>query len=650
MRAYWPANLRTISLAHPGAKKRELVFGLAFVVLVAIISVALTLQGWRSRAPAFDLLTYIYSIRKFLETGIIPLHGDTGSYGSYKPPGTAWLMLPSTILFADPRLSEYAGTALLHLSTLLGMFLIARSYFGLKSAYLAVLMYGLSENGIFFAGSLWPNGRPDFYVWVVFFTGLWVFRKEAKYLGIALAIWAVGMYVDMGVTPAFFIFPVAWLYYRPPVRLRSLIIAGAVVLVIWSPYLRFEFSRGFADIRSQLLQQSIRPANYQITWCDPLMTLQKLDAVSTTTQSGTTLFLMSSNVVQGPLSRLLLLAGSAWEKLVSNFRPVAPVSGASTILLLITLSSMLILSLPRSSLEKVAPLPRAFRFDLLKLLAVGMILSSLLVSKTFLGYFFTDFIALRPVLPQLYKLQKILLIGGTALLGIPWIFTIANELLKRTGLHIQTAENAEKVRFLIFSLLIPWSILLVLSEPGKPERFMWLWPVQVLFLAAFLTKILPRLNLPRSVIRIIQVVIPLIVIGNLFLLSRLDSWKITGWAGPDAEEVQVVDYVARQIKAEGKNRAAIGYQTFIYPFMAIYNITNPVYKVGAEYDIFFWYRHGIVNTDRCAEGFAANDEYRIVQLKPKSPDWAPRNYFDAPADQNLYVLGQLESYQVLKHR
>jgi hypothetical protein len=198
---------------------------IAAVLLVAAISIALTMQGWKSRVIAFDLLPFVYKVRDFLETGSFPEHGDTGSYGSFSPPGPAWLMLPGTLLFSDVRLSEYAGAA--------------------------------------FAGSVWPIGRPDFYLWTVFFTGLWVLRRDGIYLAAALGVWGLGMFDDMGITPVFFILPAAWLYYRPPVRIAPLLLVAVVVLAAWSPYLRFEAPRRFVDIRSQLLQKSIFPANYR---------------------------------------------------------------------------------------------------------------------------------------------------------------------------------------------------------------------------------------------------------------------------------------------------------------------------------------------------------------------------------------------------
>lgn len=634
-----------------GIKRRELALGIIVVSIVAVISIALTLQGWKSRIPAFDLLTYIYGVRNFLETGALLQHGDTGSYGSYKPPGTAWLMLPSTLLFSDPRLSEYVGTGLLHLSTLVGIFLLARRYFSAWCASLAVILYGLSAHSIFLAGSLWPNGRPDFYIWIVLFTSLWVLRRDSRYLAAALLVWGLGMYVDLAITPVLLILPAAWLYYRSPVRLKPLFFAGAIVFIVWIPYLRFELTRGFIDIRSQLLQQHIFPSNYRKAWCDGSLVLQNWDEASATPVSGQGEGLSSAARSASPPNRLLVAANNVKEKLLYNYDPVAPVPGASLLLLLMTLCSLLILSTSGSSPNSVVPITRTpiLRRPFL-LLATGMIICALLISGFILTarLFGVDGALLGSKMLLIAKIQRLLLVSGVALLVSIWIASVAGNLLNRMGVHIQPYERAEQRRLLVLSLLIPWFILLLVAEPGKPERFMWLWPLQSVFLAAFLTYVLPRFRLPRVAIWTFQVMAVLVVAGNYFLVSRVEAWARDGWAGPDAAEIQVIDNIARQIKAEGKDRAAIGYQTFIYAFMANYNIANPIYKVGAEFDLIFLYRNGITNTNQCGEGVAASDEFRIVETKPKPPDWSPKEYFPVTLGNDYQLVYQVGSYQVYK--
>jgi hypothetical protein len=626
-------------------------YSIAVLSVVAVISIALTVRGWKSRVPAFDILTYIYGVRNFLETGALPQHGDTGSYGSYKPPGTAWLMLPSTLLFSDPRLSPYVGTVLLHISTLLGIYLLARRYFGLWAALLAVLLHGMSAHALFQAGSLWPNGRPEFYIWVVYFTSQWAVRRDARYLAAALAVWGLGMYVDMAIAPVLFILPVVGLYYQLPVRLKPLLVVGIMVLIAWSPYLRLQTSRGFADIRSQLLQQNILPTNYRVTWCDGSRTLQEWQDISSAAETSLPQTAPSPDRNFALVNRLMNAASIAKEQLLYNYQPVAPIPGASYLLLLLTLCSLLALSTPRASADRAKPIaPRRFWHNRPRLIAVSMILCGVLIT----GFVLTVWLfgvegALQGSTSRLLnRLQKMLVLSGIALLAGSWLTAAASRVLSWLGVQMQTAESAERTRSLILSLLVPWFVLLLFAEPGKPERFMWLWPLQSMFLAAFFTNVLPRFRIPRTAICMGLVVVIIAVIGNPSLQSKVAAWARDGWAGRDAAEIQVVDTIARHIKAEGKDQAAIGYQTFIYLFMASYNITNPIYKVGAEFDLLFRYRHGISNINQCPEGTSPNDEYRIVQTRPKQPEWHPRSYFDAAMDSNFRLVRQFDLYQVFK--
>lgn len=633
-------------------KRRQHIYGLAGVALVTAIAVALTVQGWRSRIPAFDLLTYIHSAHDLLATGALPEHGDTGSYGSFKPPGTTWLMMPSTILLGDPRLSEYAGTALLHFATLLGVFLLARKYFGTWCASLAVMLYGLSDIGLFLAGSLWPNGRPDFFIWVVFLASEWVTRRDAKYLAAALAVWGLGMYVDMGITPAFFIFPALWLYYRPPVRAAPLLVAGALVVAVWSPYLRFEATRGFADLKSQLLQLNIFPANYRDAWCNPSLVLRSLEEeaagerreISRLSDAALTAPNQLSILAQ-PLS---LLEGVVRDKLLSNFEPVAPIPGASLALLLMVLISLIALSVPGALAPSTEDTGRRGpRRAWWAPLAIGMVVLGVTANEFILSLLFGAGGNLpEPALSNIRKIQKILIMSGGALLAGRWVTLIAGRWLERIGVHIQTEDSAEKTRLLVLGLAIPWFVLFLLSEAGKPERLWWLWPLQVIFLAAFVTRVLRRLGAARPVVYASQALLIFTILFNPFMQWRVDAWRREGWPGPDAYEVRVVDYVSDRIRAEGKDRAAIGYHTYIYWFMAAYHITNPQYKAGAEIDLFFKYRRGIENTNQCAEGLAPDDEYRIVRTRVMSETWAPREYFDVALDNRYRLLREFGPYQV----
>ena len=629
-------------------RRRSGTYGLGVVLVVWAAGVALTAQGWRSRVPAFDLLNYIDSAHALLAAGTIPEHGDVGSYGSFKPAGTAWLMVPSTFLLDDPRLAEYVGTAFLHLATLVGLFLLARKYFGPWCGAFAVVLYGLSEIGLFLAGSLWPNGRPDFFVWIVYLASEWVTRRDSQFLGAALALWGIGMQVDMALSPALFVFPVLWVVYRPSVRIRPLLVAAALVLVVWAPYLRFEAPRNFADIRSQLLFDYIAPANYRDAWCDPTLTLRTVadPARSDRVAAGTQL----DGPVPGAVDRTEggsrgvaeRIEDALRDRLLSNFTAVASVRGVSVVLLLAVLGTMALASVPwrpRGSPEQASSSLGDRRR--LSLIACGALVSGFAV------YGLSSLASEElQVVSLLRRLSELVVVGAAALLAATWTAALAERLLARARIVHQSAAEADRRRLLVLCLAVPWVLLFAAAEPGKPERFWWLWPLQALFLAALATHYLPRLKAGRVLPWLVQGLLVAVILPNGFLLDRADAWREDGWSGRDAPEVQVVDYLAQRLETERKDSTAVGYHVFLYPFMASYHIIDPQYKVGAEFDVLLRHRHGVTNADDCAEGLSPVDEYRIVRPTPMEPDWAPRDYFDVPLEDNFRLLARFGPYEV----
>jgi hypothetical protein len=169
------------------------------------------------------------------------------------------------------------------------------------------------------------------------------------------------------------------------------------------------------------------------------------------------------------------------------------------------------------------------------------------------------------------------------------------------------------------SLCIPWFFLAVVVEPGRPERFGWLWPLQVSVLSAVITHlhVMPTSAVARVIVAGLKTLLIVVLVATPLWLRGV-SWLQTGWGGVDAEEIEVVRYVARQLRHEGRDTAAIGYQMFtLADHPARWNVIDPRYKVGAELDLIFKHQHDISNTTRCAEGVSPDDEYRIVQTEPR---------------------------------
>jgi hypothetical protein len=614
--------------------RRCSLYGIAFSSLVAGIAILLTAQGWRSRIPTFDLLTYIYSAHAFLAAGTLPEYGDTSSLGALSAPGTTWLLVPGELIFDDPRLPEYLGAAILDAAALVGLFFLARKYFNTWCACLAVTLYGLSATGIFMAGSLWPIGRPEFLIWMIYLASEWITRRDSRFLAAAVTVWGAGMYVDMAITPALFILPALWVTYRPTIRIKPVFVAGALLALIWFPYLRFEAPRGFADIRSQLLFTSVLSADYASAWCNPSRALRVSDGNTVTPGGAPATNRRSETLVASETTPSVprRVQNAVNGKLLSNFTAIAEIPGRrafSVALFLVVALCAILLSTTGGARAPAEADLRPWWRERSIVGVLGLVLSGLAL------FFVGDAAAASlpaSVVSLLHTSGKLLAVGGAGLIAFRGGVHVADLLLRRFGVAFQGEERVRERRLLVISLLVPWLVLVAVAETDKPERFLWLWPLQVLFLAAFVTDVLPRLHTPRLLVWTIIGAFGALLLANGEVLDRTAAWQKDGWAGAEAPEVRVVDYVADQLHGTGKDHAAIGYRLFIYRFMATYHVTNANYKVGADFDLLLRYRQGIANTDRCAEGISSSDEYRIVRVKPRPEAWAPRAFFEVPLD------------------
>jgi hypothetical protein len=536
------------------------------------------------------------------------------------------------------------GAALLHALTLAGLFYLARRFFGRLTAVLAVGLYALSEHALFFAGSLWPIGHPAIYVWAVIFCDLWIEQRRAHFLALGLGVWAAGMYLDLAILPVGFIFLAPWVYARPPVRWKPLVAAGVAVLLLWWPYLELQASRGFIDLRSQLLQQPIFPADQPVQWCTPDLKIHTHETTAPTTVSA----LLPANPPQtaGLPSQFIQRLSNLQEKALAPFTLATQIPAAGILMLLMTLSTLILLATPAT--RSYGALWEQPWF----LAAAAMLLAGLLGGA--IGWTAAQLpggLGFGPTLTNITrKLSTLLTLGGLGWLVGELLLAAVGKGLTYLRLERLASEPAQRFKILAFNLAVPWLVLLFAAELGKPERFLWLWPLQVLFITACLTYLLPRLPAPKVLIWFGVVAIIGSLLANGFLFSRLEAWRLSGWAGPQASEVQMVDTLARHVKELGQDRAAIGYHTYIYSFMATYNVTNPLYKVGAEFDLLLRYRHGITNTNQCPEGLSAADEYRVVQTQPYLPEWAPRQYFAVSLGPEYYLINEFGIFQVYQRK
>jgi hypothetical protein len=412
-----------------------------------------------------------------------------------------------------------------------------------------------------------------------------------------------------------------------------------LALVIWLPYIRFESTRGFADIRSQLLVQGIAQAPYSGALCDSTLTLRQWEAASVQTASGST----APTTV---MTKFVIWSGghllAAARGLVGNFGGLVP--GVNLALLVLTVAGLMIVGLrPGRGRFGARDLAARFLFSASwpTALAIGLLAWALVANEEVLGRVLGPRLRLGGFATTSIRiLQGLAAFAGIALLTRRSIARFLEALATR----LDPASRAPRV--LVVALVVPWIVLLLVVEPGRQDRLLGLWPLQAIvlsFVAVTLSAGFGRAA--RLTHWLAPLLIAMLMVINPLVVSKVEAWRHDGWSGSDAVEIQIADYLARRLHDEGRTRAVIGYRLFTdEPLIAPWKIANARWKVGEEFDVALEYHRGISNLNRCVEGLSTHDEYRIVEVPP--PSTRAGYYFDVPLPGHLRLLDRIGNYDV----
>jgi 4-amino-4-deoxy-L-arabinose transferase-like glycosyltransferase len=156
------------------------------------------------------------------------------------------------------------GIALLNVLNLCSIYLTYRlgiAMFGSPIGLIASALYAVFPMAVLSGKVLWNSGFLPFFSTLFLWT-LWRLLVGRRPWTLALVLVLLGMLLQIHLSEAIFVLllPVAFLLYRPPLRLRPLMAGLLGVALLFAPYVIFEIQQDFPDVQKLLTWAEKSPA------------------------------------------------------------------------------------------------------------------------------------------------------------------------------------------------------------------------------------------------------------------------------------------------------------------------------------------------------------------------------------------------------
>ncbi|MGA2111378.1 MAG: hypothetical protein ABSG98_04420 [Anaerolineales bacterium] len=585
---------------------------LVIVVAATLIVALIWFQGWRERLlNDLDKIILYQQAYSLVRNGQIPNHGEVYSYGSYGPPGVAYLVAPGMLIAADPRLYEIPLTVALYLGAVMLAYFLGRSVGGVWVGLVSALALAVSR-----------LGQPDldltqfFVVATMLLAWLWAVRRQPAALAAAIVSFAAGLYVHPNTLPLGLAIPFLWVAYRPPVNWKGLGLALVVAGAIWFPYLRFEWGRQFLDIRSYVSRRQVvalegTPVNTP-TYCYAALEGES-DTQNETYLPYLGLPAIAKRVVSPEppgIGTLRVTLCSVALKIGRNFNNDTFLFGNNRIVNaslltvfwagLIALLSSPILNRARGS-AMVERLVAVKIPVLIVLLALGAAAIYLALSPAWLAKCCTADGKLQH--PSLLLVEQ-----WQSLLPLVWV-----SLVLGLFLAAHAGEDWKGLGALGILGLVPFVILVGVSETARADRFWWIWPAQLIVVVITIGLFAEQTPWPRAVFAGLSTVLVILMINAPFYQGKIGDWLTNGYEGKSSGQVETVDYLGQIPRASGSTTMTIGYELQA-PVFTTETSVDPSYRTGSWFDFLLETREEIRNLNDTVEGLTNKDEFRVLEI------------------------------------
>jgi len=195
--------------------------------------------------------------------GFLPLTSNRASIGNLNPPLVVYLFLPPASFSANPLWGNVM-VALLSTAAVLLTYFFTRRYYGRLAGTIAASLFATSVGVWLYSRGIWsPDLEPFFvmlFMWSLF---LGVVEKRKGWLFPALVL--LGALYQLHGSSLYLCIPLlaAGIFALKTIRPRDILFAALGLLLLFAPFLFWEFHSGFADIKL-MLSTSQERASYDL--------------------------------------------------------------------------------------------------------------------------------------------------------------------------------------------------------------------------------------------------------------------------------------------------------------------------------------------------------------------------------------------------
>ena len=193
--------------------------------------------------------------------GLLVATSNIASIHIYNPPAIIYFFMLPAAFSADPLWGAVMVGVLMTFSVLL-TYIFVRRYYGRGAATIAALLYAVAARPIFYSRFIWNQNLLPIFTILFLFTLFWgVVERKKGWL--APAIFLLGILIQLHATGIMMAFPlcVALLLAPKTLRWRDLLFGSVALSISYFPYLLWEVSTNFVDVRT-LLTVTKQPVFY----------------------------------------------------------------------------------------------------------------------------------------------------------------------------------------------------------------------------------------------------------------------------------------------------------------------------------------------------------------------------------------------------